>query len=70
VSNRMKANGRDARCHRAAGTRTDRYYIVRRCQVVDKPPTTKEMSMVNPDGTSYTTRTEAMNATKTVKVCE
>lgn len=50
------------------------YYIVqgpdRRCQVVDKRPTTKEMTVVNPDGTSYTTRIEAMNAMKTVKVCE
>lgn len=50
------------------------YYIVqgpdRRCQVVDKRPMTKEMTVVNPDGTSYTTRTEAMNAMKTVKVCE
>lgn len=50
------------------------YYIVqgpdRRCQVVDKRPMTKEMNVVNPDGTSYTTRTEAMNAMKTVKVCE
>jgi hypothetical protein len=50
------------------------YFVVQgrdhHCQVVDKRPTTKEMTVVNPDGTSYTTRTEAMDAMKTIKVCE
>jgi hypothetical protein len=50
------------------------YYIVqgpdRHCQVVDKRPTTKEMTVVNPDGSTFTTRTQAMDAMKTIKVCE
>jgi hypothetical protein len=50
------------------------YFIVqgpdRHCQIVDQRPTTKETTVVNPDGTTYTTRTEAMDAMKTVKVCE
>jgi hypothetical protein len=50
------------------------FFIVRgpdhHCQVVDKRPMTKEMTVVNPDGSTYTTRTEAMDAMKTVKVCE
>jgi hypothetical protein len=52
----------------------DSFWVVqgpdRHCQVVDKRPTTKETTVVNPDGTTYTTRTEAMDAMKTIKVCE
>jgi hypothetical protein len=39
------------------------------CQVVDKRPVTKETTVVNPDGTTYTTRTDAEGAMKTIKVC-
>jgi hypothetical protein len=50
------------------------YYIVRgpdrHCQIVDQRPTTKETTVVSPDGVTYKTRTEAMDAMKTVKVCE
>ena len=50
------------------------YFIVRgpdrHCQVVDQRPTTKDMTLVGPNGATYHTRTEAMNAMKTVKVCE
>lgn len=50
------------------------YFIVsgpdHHCRVVDQRPTEKNMTVVNPDGTTYTTRTEAMTAMKTVKVCE
>jgi hypothetical protein len=42
----------------------------RHCQIVDKRPMTKEMTVVNPDGSTYTTRTEAETAMKTIKVCE
>jgi hypothetical protein len=42
----------------------------RHCQIVDKRPVTKEMTVVNPDGTTYTTRTEAETGMKTIKVCE
>ena len=52
----------------------DSFWVVQgqdhHCQVVDKRPMTKEMTVVNPDGTTYTTRTEAMSAMKTIKVCE
>ena len=40
------------------------------CQIVDKRPMNKETTVVNPDGTTYTTRTEAEGAMKTIKVCE
>jgi hypothetical protein len=47
------------------------YFIVRgpdhRCQVVDQRPTAKDMTIV---GSTYRTRTEAMNMMRTVKVCE
>jgi hypothetical protein len=50
------------------------YYIVRgsdhHCQVVDQRPVSKDMTVVGPSGTTYHTRTEAMTAMKTVKVCE
>ena len=50
------------------------YYIVRgpdrHCQVVDQRPMTKETTVVSPDGVTYKTRTEAMDAMRTVKVCE
>ena len=50
------------------------FYIVqgadRHCTVVDQKPMTKETTVVGPDGVTYHTRTEAMDAMKTVKVCE
>jgi hypothetical protein len=50
------------------------YYIVQgtdhHCSVVDQRPMTKETTVVSPDGVTYKTRTEAMDAMKTVKVCE
>lgn len=50
------------------------YFIVsgpdHHCRIVDQRPTEKSMTVVNPDGSTYTTRTEAMNAMKTIKVCE
>jgi hypothetical protein len=52
----------------------DSFWVVqgtdRHCQIVDKRPITKETTVVNPDGTTYTTRTEAESAMKTIKVCE
>lgn len=52
----------------------DSFWVVqgpdRHCQVVDKRPMNKETTVVNPDGTTYTTRTEAEGAMKTIKVCE
>ena len=52
----------------------DEWYIVqgpdKHCQVVDKRPVTKEMTVVSPTGATYTTRVQAMDAMKTVKVCE
>jgi hypothetical protein len=52
----------------------DSFWVVqgpdRHCQIVDKRPTTKETTVVNPDGSTYTTRTEAEGAMKTIKVCE
>ncbi|HWD60426.1 MAG TPA: hypothetical protein VG308_19240 [Stellaceae bacterium] len=50
------------------------WYIVqgadRHCQVVDQKPMTKTETVVGPDGVTYRSRTEAMTAMKTVKVCE
>lgn len=52
----------------------DSFWVVQgpdhHCQVVDKRPMNKETTVVNPDGTTYTTRTEAEGAMKTIKVCE
>ena len=49
------------------------YYIVqgpdKKCSVVDTKPMTKEETIVGPDGVTYKTRTEAMDAMKTVTVC-
>ena len=49
------------------------WYVVRgpdhRCQVVDQRPTSKEITIVSPDGVTYKTRTEASDAMKTVTVC-
>jgi hypothetical protein len=39
------------------------------CSIVDKRPVSSEMTVVNPDGTTYTTRSEAESGMKTVKVC-
>jgi hypothetical protein len=49
------------------------YYIVqdtttKRCTIVEQRPTTQTTTIVG--GTTYTTRTEAEGAMKTVKVCE
>jgi hypothetical protein len=50
------------------------YFIVRgpdrHCQVVDQRPVEKDMTIVGPSGMTYHSRTEAMTAMKTVKVCE
>lgn len=58
----------------AAPAFAESYYIVqgpdRHCSIVDQRPVTKEMTVVNPNGVTYTTRTQAMDAMKTVKVCE
>ena len=58
----------------AAPAFADSFWIVqgrdRHCQIVDKRPVTREMTVVSPDGTTYTTRTEAEGAMKTIKVCE
>ena len=52
----------------------DSFWVVqgpdRHCSIVDKRPVTKETTVVNPDGTTYTTRTEAEAGMKTIKVCE
>jgi len=37
--------------------------------VVDQRPVTKETTVVGPDGVTYKTKTEAMDAMKTVTVC-
>lgn len=58
----------------AAPAFADSYWVVQgsdhRCQIVDKRPATSEMTVVSPSGTTYTTRTEAESAMKTIKVCE
>ena len=58
----------------AAPAFADSFWVVqgpdRHCQIVDKRPVTKETTVVNPDGTTYTTRTEAEAGMKTIKVCE
>lgn len=51
----------------------DEYYIVqnsttKKCTIVSQKPTSTETVVVG-DGKVYTTRTEAENAIKTVKVC-
>jgi hypothetical protein len=50
------------------------FYIVqdtatKRCTIVEQKPTSQTTVVVGP-GTTYTTRTEAEGAMKTVKVCE
>jgi hypothetical protein len=50
------------------------FYIVREgdakhCSVVSQKPIVKTTTVVNPDGTTYTTQTEAETAMKTIKVC-
>jgi hypothetical protein len=58
----------------AAPAFADSFWVVqgpdRHCQVVDKRPMTKETTVVDPNGMTYTTRTEAETAMKTIKVCE
>jgi hypothetical protein len=50
------------------------YFIVqgpdKHCTITDSRPVTKETTVVGPDGVTYKTKTEAMDAMKTVKVCE
>ena len=58
----------------AAQTSTTSYYVVqdvktKRCEIVDKEPTSTEYTVVGPTGTVYHSRTEAESAMKTVKVC-
>ena len=58
----------------AAQTSTTSYYVVqdvktKRCEIVDKEPTSSEYTVVGPMGTVYHSRTEAEGAMKTVKVC-
>jgi hypothetical protein len=49
------------------------WYVVQgadhHCQVVDQRPVTKETTVVSPGGVTYKTRTEAMDAMKSVTVC-
>ena len=50
------------------------YFIVqdpttKHCRIVDQRPVSKEVTIVNPDGSTYTTRSDAESAMKTVKVC-
>ena len=57
-----------------AQTTVESYYVVqdvktKKCQVVDKKPTTTEWTVVGDNGVVYKTRTEAEGAMKTVKVC-
>jgi hypothetical protein len=52
----------------------DSYYIVRdpdakKCEIVSQKPVGTKVTVVNPDGSTYTTRTDAETAMKTVKVC-
>ena len=58
----------------AAPAFADSFWVVQgpdhHCSIVDKRPVTKETTVVNPDGTTYTTRTEAEAGMKTIKVCE
>jgi uncharacterized protein (UPF0218 family) len=58
----------------AAQTSTTSFYVVqdvktKRCEIVDKQPTSTEYTVVGPTGTVYQSRTEAESAMKTVKVC-
>ena len=58
----------------AAPAFADSFWVIqgpdRHCSIVDKRPVTKETTVVNPDGTTYTTRTEAEAGMKTIKVCQ
>lgn len=50
------------------------FFIVRdpatkHCSIVDQRPVSGTLTVVNPNGVTYTTRTEAETAMKTVKVC-
>ena len=50
------------------------YYVVqssksKTCTITQQRPTGSEMTVVEPNGATYTTRTEAENAMKTIKVC-
>jgi hypothetical protein len=42
----------------------------KKCTIVSERPTTTTTTVVNPAGTTYTTRAEAEAGMKTVKVCE
>jgi len=50
------------------------FYVVqntatKKCTIVDKKPTESTMTVVNPSGTVYRTRTEAEAGLKSIKVC-
>lgn len=50
------------------------YYVVqnmktKKCSITTSKPSGSEYTSVGPDGTVYTTRIQAENAMKTVKVC-
>ena len=58
----------------AAQTTVESYYVVqdvktKKCQIVDKKPTTTEWTVVGDNGVVYKTRSEAEGAMKTIKVC-
>jgi hypothetical protein len=49
------------------------YFVVqgpdKHCQIVDQRPVSKTETIVGPDGVTYKTRTEAVDAMKTISVC-
>jgi len=58
----------------AQGATTSEFYVVqdtstKKCTIVDKKPTESTMTVVNPSGTVYRTRTEAEAGLKSIKVC-
>jgi len=57
-----------------AFAQTAEFYVVqdtatKKCTIVDKKPTVTTMTVVNPSGAVYKSRTEAEAGMKTVKVC-
>jgi hypothetical protein len=58
----------------SAMAQTTSYFVVqdvktKKCTIVDKKPTDTTTTTVVGDGTVYTTRTQAEDSMKTVKVC-
>ncbi|MGH7095106.1 MAG: hypothetical protein ACREFB_16450 [Stellaceae bacterium] len=58
----------------AAAQATTSYYIVQNrsthhCSIVSQKPMATTETVVGPNGVIYKTRTEAMTAMKTVKIC-